>query len=235
MATLFGSLLNDRLTATNAPDTILGADGNDVMFGNGGRDHIFGGNGDDVVFGGSGNDVIGADADALNPFVLAPGDDWVSGGGGSDRITTGAGNDTLFGDSGMDFLQGGIGRDVVNGGSGNDQLFWDEQDGSFNGGSGTDRLRMASSDLDLGSAAGRRIHSIEIIDMTGGTGISDSLTLNKAELLDVSSTRSLKVLGDAGDIVDIEGPFNQIGTSGNYNVYRLGSAFLLVDTDVTVL
>ena len=93
----------------------------------------------------------------------------------------------------------------------------------------------ASSDLDLGSAAGRKIHNIEIIDMTGGAGVPDSLTLNKEELLDVSSTRSLKVLGDAGDIVDIEGSFNRIGTSGSYNVYRLGSAFLLVDTDVTVL
>ena len=235
MATLFGSLLNDRLTGTNAPDSILGADGNDVMFGNGGRDDIFGGNGADVIFGGSGNDVIGADADALNPFVLVPGDDWVAGGSGNDRITTGAGADTLFGDSGNDVLLGGTGRDVVDGGTGNDHLFWDEQDGLFNGGSGTDRLRTASSDLDLGSAAGRRIHSIEIIDMTGGTGIPDSLTLSKAELLDVSSTRILRVLGDAGDIVDIEGPFTDGGISGRYHVYRMGSARLLVDTDVTVV
>ena len=234
MATLFGSLLNDRLTGTSAPDSILGGDGNDVVFGNGGGDDIFGGNGGDVIFGGSGNDVIGADADGLNPFVLSPGDDWVAGGSGSDRITTGAGNDTLFGGSGNDILQGGTGRDVVNGGSGHDQLFWDGQDGSFNGGSGSDRLRTASSDLDLGSAAGRRIHSIEIIDMTGGTGIPDTLTLNKAELLDVSSTRTLKVLGDAGDVVNIEGSFTDGGISGRYHVFRMDSARLLVDTDVTV-
>jgi len=235
MATLFGSILNDRLTGTNAPDSILGADGNDVVFGNGGRDDIFGGNGADVIFGGSGNDVIGADADGLNPFVLVPGDDWVSGGSGSDLITTGAGDDTLFGDSGKDILQGGPGRDVVNGGSGKDQLFWDDQDGSFDGGNGVDRLRTASSHLDLGSAAGASIHNIEIIDMTGGAGIPDSLTLNEAELLDVSSTRTLKVLGDAGDVVDIEGSFTDRGISGRYHVYRMGSAKLLVDTDVTVL
>ena len=220
---------------TNAPDSILGGDGNDVLFGSGGRDDIFGGNGDDVVFGGSGNDVIGADADGLNPFVLLPGNDWVAGGSGHDQISTGAGDDTIFGDSGKDILQGGAGRDVVNGGAGNDQLFWDEQDGSFNGGSGTDSLRTASSDLDLGSEAGTRIRSIEIIDMTGGAGIPDSLTLSKAELLDVSSTRTLRVLGDVGDVVNIEGTFNSVGTSGSFQVYRIGSAWLLVDTDVTVL
>jgi Ca2+-binding RTX toxin-like protein len=233
MAIIFGSFLSDRLTGSNAPDSILGGDGNDVLLGSGGRDHLFGGNGDDVVFGDSGNDVIAADADALNPFVLFPGNDSVAGGSGNDRISTGAGNDTLIGDSGRDTLQGGAGRDVVHGGAGNDQLFWDEQDGRFNGGRGTDRLLTASSDLDLGSAAGARIRSIEIIDMRGGVG-PDRLTLSKAELLNVSSTLTLKVLGDPGDIVDIEGPFTGGDLSGGFQVYRMGGR-LLVETDVTVL
>ena len=80
--------------------------------------------------------------------------------------------------------------------------------------------------------ANNQIRNIEIIDMTGGDG--DSLRLNKADLLGLSSsTDTLKVFGNRNDSVDIVGRYTDLGVSGNFHRYKVGSGILLVDTDIS--
>jgi len=61
------------------------------------------------------------------------------------------------------------------------------------------------------------------------------LTFNSKNMLDISSnTNVLKVLGDAGDSVNIVGGFNDLGVVGAFHRYELGGgAVLLVDQDIT--
>ncbi len=47
-----------------------------------------------------------------------------------------------------------------------------------------------------------------------------------------STSDTLKVLGEAGDSVNIVGNFRDLGVSGHYHRYKLGAAMLLVDTDI---
>jgi Ca2+-binding RTX toxin-like protein len=236
MANVFGSAFDDRLTGTALADSIFAEDGDDVVRAGAGQDTIFAGMGDDVIRGQSGDDIISSDFDGLNFLVPRPGADWIAGGSGHDQISAAGGNDTLLGETGNDTLQGAGGRDVLNGGAGNDLLFWDARDASVNGERGTDRLMIGGADIDLRSLSAGRIRNIETVDMTGGDGTADRLTLNRAEVLDITSTgNTLTVLGDNRDVVNIVGPFTEVGLSGRFNVYRSGGATLIVETDVTVV
>lgn len=236
MANIFGSAFNDRLTGTRLADSIFGEDGDDIVAAGGGQDTIFAGMGDDVIRGQSGNDIISSDFDGLNFIIPKPGHDWISGGPGNDQISAAGGNDTLRGDAGNDTLSGAGGRDVLNGGTGNDLLIWDARDISFNGERGSDRLQTAGADIDLRRVPAGRIRNIETVDMTGGDGTADRLTVNRAEVLDISSTgNTLTVLGDTLDVVNITGAFTDRGLSGRFHVFRMGGATLLVETDVTVV
>jgi hypothetical protein len=130
---------------------------------------------------------------------------------------------------------GHSGKDRIYGDSGNDVLYFDAVDILASGGSGeADVLRTAGANLDLIHYANDILKDIEVIDLTDGWN-ANKLRLNKADILDISSTtNTLKVLGGAGDAVDIVGRFEHEGRQGKFQVYQVGAATLLVDTDIDV-
>ena len=157
----------------------------------------------------------------------------LKGGGGNDSLDGGSGNDTLNGDAGRDLLDGGIGTDKLNGGTDNDILVWASTD-SYDGGSGVDTLKIDSGELNLTAVASSKIRNVEQIDLTAVD--NNLLTLNARDVLDISSsTNTLKVLGSAGDSVDIVGSFTTGAVSGGFRTYRVGTGTLLVDTDIAVV
>lgn len=99
MAVIYGTELNDTLTALNVDINGIG----DEIYGLGGNDTITGFLGSDKLFGGSGRDTIyGMD-----------GHDTMNGGTGNDRLFGGNGNDTMAGGAGADYLNGELGYDTV--------------------------------------------------------------------------------------------------------------------------
>lgn len=163
------------------------------------------------------------------------------GGSGADKLTGNAvknvltgngGNDTLAGGAGNDNLNGGTGADRLLGGSGNDILVWQSSDKKVDGGTGSaDVLKVTSSTLNLvGITNQALITNIETIDMNGGG--NNKLTLAKNDVLDISSTtNTLKILGDAGDIVDLTG-FTRGGLSNGFVTWKAGTAILKIEDDI---
>ncbi|OJA03206.1 hypothetical protein BGC33_02250, partial [Bathymodiolus thermophilus thioautotrophic gill symbiont] len=98
--------------------------------------------------------------------------------------------------------------------------------------------------LDLTQIDNGRIQDIEIIDLTGSG--NNTLKLNLNDLLDISSsTNVLKVMGDAGDKVDIELSSNAFiqGSAETkdgitYDIYsnaNASTAKLWIDQDLAVV
>ncbi|SGZ91413.1 Flagellar hook-length control protein FliK [Bathymodiolus thermophilus thioautotrophic gill symbiont] len=141
-------------------------------------------------------------------------------GNGENNILTGTSADELFvAGLGNDVLTGNGGADVFNAGKGDDIIIINADNlaklsskvlssdllARVDGGGNTDTLKLAGADLnlDLTQIDNGRIQDIEIIDLTGSG--NNTLKLNLNDLLDISSsTNVLKVIGDAGDKVDIE-------------------------------
>ena len=197
----------------------------DVLIANDAGIRLYGGDGDDTLRGGSGDDYLASDADGSDApqSPLIAGNDHVHGGAGNDTVVTGGGNDTLDGGGGQDSLAAGAGNDV---------LFWHGADSRVDGGSGHDRLRLKSGSLDLTATDNAVIRDIETLDMTNAG--SNRLTLSAQDILDLSSsTDTLRVLGSAGDSVNIVGRYVDQGISGGYHRYGVGAATLLVDVDIT--
>jgi VCBS repeat-containing protein len=168
----------------------------------------------------------------------------------NDALGGGTGDDTLSGLGGNDILTGGGGADILIGGSGDDILVFDSADlaGSgtvYNGGtdggvlSHGDMLRFDGSGqtLDLNAITDQtKIQNIETIDLTG-TG-NNTLKLNFNDVLDLSSsTDTLVVKGNAGDVVNLVGGWtpgsDQTVEGQTYHTFTLNAATVLVDTDVT--
>ncbi len=149
----------------------------------------------------------------------------------ANRLTGNAGADTLSGGGGNDTLDGKGGADTLKGLGGNDKLLWGTGDVKLDGGAGTDTIKL-SVKLNLTTLDNSKFVSLEQINMAGGGG--DVLTLNKSDVLDMSSTDILKVLGDTGDVVNAVG-FVQGADSGSFHRYTNGVAVLLVETDVNVV
>lgn len=59
---LYGSILNDTISALGGDDRVLGLDGDDQLIGGGGADLLFGGNGNDSLTGGVGDDTLNGGA-----------------------------------------------------------------------------------------------------------------------------------------------------------------------------
>ncbi|MBI1321701.1 hypothetical protein GC170_00730 [bacterium] len=143
-------------TATGAPDSIFGGDGDDFINGNVGADSIYGGEGhddigaltyngiffpeagndlidagegDNCVFAGTGNDTVTA-GNGNNRIVLDEGDDTATTGNGNNSIFGGAGNDTVTTGAGNDVVALGAGDDKATLGSGND-IAWGEDGNDF--------------------------------------------------------------------------------------------------------
>ncbi len=197
----------------------------DLLIANDAGIALYGGDGNDTLRGGAGDDYLASDYDGSDApqSPLVAGDDRAYGGGGNDRIVTGDGRDTLDGGSGDDQLEAG---------SGNDTLYWQASDSAVDGGSGTDSLRLKSGNLDLTAVGNAIIQDVETVNLTNAG--NNRLTLRAQDILDLSSsTDTLKVLGSAGDSVNIVGNYVDEGVAGGYHRYGVGTATLLVDTDIT--
>lgn len=130
VATIVGTVGNDRINGTEGIDVIVGLRGNDTIYGLGGDDIICGGKGHDQIFGGAGNDIIAG----------STGNDKLNGNAGNDTIYGSQGSDTIFGGNGWDTIRGGNGHDVIRGGKGRDNLYGNAGDDTLNGNAGIDFL-----------------------------------------------------------------------------------------------
>lgn len=248
-------------------DTIYGEDGDDLIDGGVGDDILYGGNGDDDIFGDDiaareglpvGNDII--DAGAGNDFVRGGGGDDLIDGGDGDDILEGdgpededagvAGNDTINGGAGNDTIRGGSGNDIINGGAGEDTLSGDAGDDIlqasgddfafdfFDGGEGFDTIQLLDSghDIDL-SNVGDFARDVEAFDLTNDG--ADSISLSADDVLNVSESDSLTILGDASDELTFlddgwQDQGEQLVNGETFHVYTSGEATLFVDPDIIV-
>ena len=147
------------------------------------------GNGSDA---GSSYVVFGRDITGTVDFL---------GGDGNDTLTGSGTAEVLIGGRGDDVLDGGGGADVLKGGSGDDVLIWHPGMRLADGGSGSDTLRLDGSDvfIDFTQLPRGTVRGIEIIDLTGSGDNGVKLAL--ADVLQVSDTSTLRIDGDAGDVV----------------------------------
>ncbi|EPX83473.1 M10 family metallopeptidase C-terminal domain-containing protein [Salipiger mucosus] len=150
---IFGSSLDDVVSAGAGDDTVSGfegadilrgEDGSDLLHGHLGADTLEGGNGADVLVGGSDNDELrgGAGNDTLHGDFF----------GGYPPLYGAAfpafgGSDSLFGDAGSDVLRGGDYDDLLVGGDGDDTLEGGEGADTLEGGSGADSFIGGPGDL----------------------------------------------------------------------------------------
>ena len=218
-------VINGDNTVTHTPNANFnGADSFTYTIddGNGGSDTatvnvtvdtgIMGTSGDDTLNGTNGVDIM---------FGLDGNDD-LKGRDGDDTIYGGDGNDTLNGQGDSDALFGGAGDDI---------LVWDSIDTTIDGGSGTDTLNASGADVDITTFAGT-ITGIEQIDLSA-VG-NQSVTLTAQDVLDMSDTNTVTVVGGSPDTVEAGTGWTDGGISGGFHTYTQGLATLLVDTDVTV-
>jgi len=158
------------------------------------------------------------------------GDDLLTGTGAEDVIVAGQGNDTLIGNGGSDILYAGAGNDAI--------AISDLNFNRIKGGSGIDTLRVDGSGMffDLRVIANNRITGIEQIDLNDSG--SNALAFNKLDVLALSDTNQLVILGNTSDVVVSLGQgWQENGTQtldGNlYNEYAVGGSSLLVDSDIS--
>jgi Ca2+-binding RTX toxin-like protein len=257
--TILGMGGNDTLEGGSGNDVMYGGAGDDVfdwgVTSREGADSFHGGAGNDVyVIGASAQDQVfelsGEGSDlifAAQSYSLAalPNVEhlWLYGGvdsnlTGNSRPNDLAGNSTansLNGAGGNDTLQGGGGSDRLLGGGGNDTLIWDAIDSRVDGGAGAGDTLNVSVNLNLLNTPGSKLLNVERVNMTGGS--NDTLTVNKAEVLDLSGqSNTLTVLGNAGDRVDLRGAgWRLTSAAGGFETWKSGTAIVKVETDLAVL
>jgi hypothetical protein len=154
-------------------------------------------------------------------------------------VTGTAAADYLVGDHQNNTLTGLGGADVMNGGGGNDILaVTDLNFRLLDGGNGLDTVRLdgASLTLDLTAApsAARQINDVEILDLNGQ---SNSVTLNRLAVLNLSSTsNTVRVLGDATNGVSLSNGFAIVtGVAGvaGFVTYTDGEAMVEIRDAIT--
>ncbi|WP_430014313.1 beta strand repeat-containing protein [Microcystis ichthyoblabe FBCC-A1114] len=175
-----GSSGNDSIISGVGHDILDGSDGNDTLNGNDGEDALYGGDGDDVLLGGAGNEQY------WNYYF-------------NTGIYGGNGNDSLDGGAGDDYLDPGEGNDTINGGSGIDSML-------LNYGSQTAPITITYTNSTNGtSSAGDSFQSIEIINLTSGSG-NDVLNLSAlsgdGSIINGSSGNDSIISGVGRDILD---------------------------------
>jgi Ca2+-binding RTX toxin-like protein len=155
-----------------------------------------------------------------------------------------SGNDTFNGSNFADTLRGNGGNDTMNGKGGADRIFGDGGNDTLvygagdllNGGAGTlDTLKIATGNVNLSNNTtnpNSRLLNFEQVDLRSGAHL---LTMNQADVLDMSSTSTIKILGDSLDTVTIAG--NQVmggSAPAGFIRYTIGSAILIIDENIVV-
>ena len=102
-AVIPGTVGNDDLQGTNAPDTLFAKAGDDRLDGRGAADALFGQAHDDLFVDTSGDDLLRGGS----------GDDLFTDNPGEDAVHAGRGADLSLDDLGEDFFSGGPGDDVI--------------------------------------------------------------------------------------------------------------------------
>ena len=90
---------------------------------------------------------------------------------------------------------------------------------------------MSGDDLDLGAAG--TLSAIERVDLGASNG-NNTLTLTAADLVSVSDTDSLTVVGGGGDKLEAGTGWTDGGEAGGFHTYTQGGAILVVDISITV-
>ena len=130
-------------------------------------------------------------------------------------IDTNTSRTTLNGGDGDDILMSGVGADILNGGDGNDVLVYDNED-TIDGGDNEDILLIQEDiTLDFDSVSAN-ISNIEIIDL--GTG-SQNITISAEDVLDITGSNVLEILGDSSDSVTLSGTWTSTGVVDGFNIY----------------
>ncbi len=137
-AVVSGTVGDDALRDTNAPDALFAKAGDDRLDGRGAPDALFGQADDDLFVDTSGDDLLRGGS----------GEDLFAGNPGEDAVYAGRGADLILDDLGEDYLSGGRGDDVISVaglGPGPPKLF-DESDVIVCGG-GLDEVDAHPSDV----------------------------------------------------------------------------------------
>jgi hypothetical protein len=153
--------------------------------------------------------------------------DSLAGTSAAERFVSAQGNDTLTGGGGADVFNAGAGNDLIRASN----LAFAEIDG----GSGTDTLVMlgAGRTLNLVARPDNEIVGIERISLTG-TGFNH-LVLSDVDLFALSDTSNhLRVDGNTGDTVSLDGSWIAGAIAGGYQTYTLGAATIQIDVDVDI-
>ena len=243
-------------------NTITGNEGNNVLDGGGGRDVLVGGLGNDTyivdlikpsttpyledtvteaVTGGTDTlSVRSAGGMTLTkPFTLVLAanlenlDLSLTGNLANLNATGNAKANVITGNDAGNFILGLGGSDQLFGGGGDDTFVWDAADTTIDGGAGFDTLRVDGAGLSLNLTA-MPLNAIEGINLTGSG--NNTLTLTAAELLAAAPGGTLRIDGNAGDVVNkgtgwTHGADQVIGAQ-TYRTFTQGGATLLVDTDI---
>ncbi|PXW88242.1 FG-GAP repeat protein [Nitrosomonas sp. Nm84] len=190
---------------------------------------------DDLMVGAPGRNRYGADFGSS--YVIFGRSDF-GGGSGGNVIAGTPGNDVLKGTStaevfeagaGNDLMIGRGGADVFHGGAGDDNIRIADLDfTSIDGGSGDDRLHLDGSGLNMNLADfENKISGIETICIYGRG--DNTLTLTAVDLRNLSDTsNTLKVNGNAGDRIVLDGDWVDGGNRGFYHTYTQDDVVLLV-------
>ena len=186
-------------------------------------------------------------------------DDFICGDDHNNVLYGMSGNDTLIGGGGNDILHGGDGIKYMYGYSGDDVLhlslntkglldgttIQSKMIGALEGGTGVDSLVLDSHGgsgvtLDLHSlVTSAKITGIEHIDITGGAGDNNIMTLQASDVLGTAGSHSLFIEGDGGDTVTTSDSGwtsggGDVSVNGQtYHHYVNGAEHLYIDVDIT--
>jgi Ca2+-binding RTX toxin-like protein len=169
------------------PDVLSGGDGADVLQGGGGLDA--------ATYDRSPTRVVVDLADGTARGGDAKGDELSS----IENLIGSDYQDALTGDDGPNRLDGGADADALRGRAGDDAVLWDPADAEVLGDAGLDTLLVQSSPFDVLTFGGD-VRGFEVVDMSGGG--ASATVLSASDVLDISDTDELTVLGDADDSLD---------------------------------
>ena len=160
-------------------------------------------------------------------------------GDGADNTLYGTvGSELIQGFAGNDFINGGLGADQLQGDAGDDRLVFDPNDTVIDGGSDFDTLLLRGDGivLDFDLAISDNLAGFEQIDLSGPG--ANAVSLGIADVLDLSDTNLLRIIGSAGDTAVSEGenwvlaPDTVSADGMVFHSYAAGGATLLVETEL---